>query len=521
MFAANLVVLADAVVGLMEYVQLTAHKRTRNRMWAPGGLRALGRAIVSRGDASDQAAGEDHAPQPDEELYDEEAPYRRDPDSRPPTNAGQKVAHRLHSLYKWTKTPEALFCFRYVFLSIALYIPAVVRTSAHFIYVNKGLWSLIMAQTTLNIFVSDQIFNYFTRLLGTFVGAVLGLLSWYIGDAKSNGSSYGSGATMAVFLVPLVFIRIFSPPQYLAGVLLGCATFVLVQGYSWIDGHLHLVGNPGIGWDVAWRRFVTVVIGSAASFVVMMLPPKSGRKAVRLRNASNIAQLSFLYSDVMAAWISSDSGGRHAHGSLSELLPNARKKFLALATQLQAVKMQTAVARWEGSVRGAWPFEEYMKLANVQTDMMSSLALLASALAQVDPALRAGFLQRTMAVNPNFIADVMATFALVSQALRTGEPLPQAFHQNLLDRLHYHGAVGRHTLAGANGGAKDAVHRSHLDQVESYEFMFYATAICAVFQVVEGLNELREITTRLCGEIPLQGWTKWRAEYDQSHVMKG
>lgn len=79
----------------------------------------------------------------------------------------------------------------------------------------------------------------------------------------------------------------------------------------------------------------------------------------------------------------------------------------------------------------------------------------------------------------------MATFSLVSQALRTGEPLPQAFHQNLLDRLHYHGAVGRHTYASNDSSAKDSVHKSHLEQVRNYEFMFYATAICAVFQVVE------------------------------------
>lgn len=75
-FATSLVVLADAIIGLMEYVQLTAHKRRKNRLWAPGGLRALGRAIMSRGDTSDQAAGEDHAPQPDEEVKEEEGPYR-------------------------------------------------------------------------------------------------------------------------------------------------------------------------------------------------------------------------------------------------------------------------------------------------------------------------------------------------------------------------------------------------------------------------------------------------------------
>ena len=61
-----------------------------------------------------------------------------------------------------------------------------------------------MAQTTLNIYASDQLFkyehliiehwsyshgsivSYFTRLLGTFIGAVIGLLSWYIGQHCDN-----------------------------------------------------------------------------------------------------------------------------------------------------------------------------------------------------------------------------------------------------------------------------------------------------------------------------------------------
>lgn len=74
-FAASLIVLADAIIALMEYVQLIAHKRRKNRLWAPGGLRALAKALMSRGDTSDQAAGEDHAPQPDEEVKAEEGPY--------------------------------------------------------------------------------------------------------------------------------------------------------------------------------------------------------------------------------------------------------------------------------------------------------------------------------------------------------------------------------------------------------------------------------------------------------------
>ena len=75
----------------------------------------------------------------------------------------------------------------------------------------------------------------------------------------------------------------------------------------------------------------------------------------------------------------------------------------------------------------------------------------------------------------------MATFSLIAQALRTGEPIPQAFHQNLLDRLHYHGSVGRQAFKAD----QEDVHKSQLDYIAEYEYIFYATSICAVFQVIE------------------------------------
>lgn len=40
------------------------------------------------------------------------------------------------------------------------------------------------------------------------------------GNAKSNGNAYGSAASMAVFLVPLVFVRLYAPVQYLPGVII-------------------------------------------------------------------------------------------------------------------------------------------------------------------------------------------------------------------------------------------------------------------------------------------------------------
>lgn len=33
-------------------------------------------------------------------------------------------------------------------------------------------------------------------------------------------------------------------------------------GYSWVDAHLVVLGSPGVGWPVAWKRLVLVLIGT-------------------------------------------------------------------------------------------------------------------------------------------------------------------------------------------------------------------------------------------------------------------
>lgn len=119
--------------------------------------------------------------------------------------------------------------------------------------------------------------------------------------------------------------------------------------------------------------------GAAASFILMMFPPKSGRKAVRLRNASTITSLSCIYSGLLSAWIYDKGPDPDEKPGTSVPLPDwipfFREKLTAVWQKLQATKMQTSIARWEGGIRGAWPYDEYVKLADTQLEMISHLAL--------------------------------------------------------------------------------------------------------------------------------------------------
>ncbi|KAF8206811.1 hypothetical protein K438DRAFT_1816457 [Mycena galopus ATCC 62051] len=511
-FFANMGSIGEAVQGLLAAVQEIDAKRPHARLWAPTAIGSLWTLVTARGDKADGAFGEDTSlAVPEMTPGDKE--YRKDPDSRPPTNAVQRFMNSIHSIYRWTSTAEAIFTFKYVFISVALWLPAVIERSAHFYYVEKGIWALIMAQTTLNIYAADQIFNYVTRLGGTLLGLALGLIAWYAGNGSGNGNPYGAAAAFGVIVFPLVFLRVFSPEPYLAGNVMCCATFALVAGYSWVDGHTVQFASPGIGWSVAWKRWALVVVGSAASFIVMMLPPTSGRKAVRTRNAKAIASVASAYGFLLSAWIEMREGGApEPKFTPPGGWPAAfRKQLLALGEELHTIRELTELAKWEGSIRGKWPAAEYRRLVNVQVEMTAVLAQLATSLGHLQKEQQLAYLDDSKVLNPNFIGDVMAVFSLISQSLRTGEPMHQVIPTNLLDRLFYHDA---RTGEAQDPGSKIV----NIEVIKSPGYIYYASSIVAVYQLLRYLDELHLLTKDLCGEIPLTGFTGWREEYDRSHA---
>ncbi|KAI9441300.1 hypothetical protein H4582DRAFT_1367483 [Lactarius indigo] len=514
-FSASIVVVSEAILAVMDIVRQTTDKRRKNRLWAPKGLRQLVHALfVEKHTEEDlRAYGETQEVKEVVTEEDDAGKYRRDPDSRPPTNTLQRIMGGIHFIYQWTKTPEAMFVFRYVFLSVALWLPSVIRNTAHFYYVQKGLWALIMAQTTLTIYAGDQLYNYFIRLTGTFIGLVVGLLAWYIGNANSRGNVYGVGASVAVFIFPLMFFRLFAPQQYLQGIILMAATVVLIVGYSWIDAHLPVISNVGTGWHVAWKRWTLVMIGSAASFIAMILPAKSARKAVRLGCSNTLTSQSHIYTFLMSAWITNTPSSKELRRAGVPVWANAfRDNLFKVAIQLRDLKEMAGWARWEGSVRGHWPYEEYDRLIDIQQEMISVFAHLASALAELDDEWRSGFLRHTKVINPNFISDVLSVFSLVAQSLRTGEPMHSVLPQNLLDRLLYHDAAAYSNTPVMGHGI------NHIRELRSLNYLFFATAVIAVLQLTELLDELHGIARNLCGEVPFKGFEQWRDVHQRAHV---
>jgi hypothetical protein len=167
-FSASIVVVSEAILRVVETVREITGKRRKNRLWAPKGLRQLVHAFfIEKSTEGDlRAYGEtEEVNEIDPEgdagkfrqyllrlfvgIHSIQFSPGRDPDSRPPTNFLQRILNGLHLFYHWTKTPEAVvrptlfvnlimkdstiaaqFIFRYVFITVALWVPAVVKTTA-------------------------------------------------------------------------------------------------------------------------------------------------------------------------------------------------------------------------------------------------------------------------------------------------------------------------------------------------------------------------------------------------------
>jgi hypothetical protein len=177
---------------------------------------------------------------------------------------------------------------------------------------------------------------------------------------------------------------------------------------------------------------------------MMLLPPTSSRKVVRLRNAATITKLGRLYGALVAVVISgpdspakkdggakpvgsdtdsrlpstdSSEGARaiadiekghsrafsHSKSSTDAPLPKwgqaFREDLISITDDLRALKQVTNMAKWEGSMRGRWPVELYTRLVEVQEEIVGGLSGLAVAIWNLSGRGEAGSGRETGRVN--------------------------------------------------------------------------------------------------------------------------
>ncbi|OOQ91162.1 hypothetical protein PEBR_01212 [Penicillium brasilianum] len=426
-FEEQILGVSDAWEKALEQIVALMKERQRIRLWFPRGLRYAFNWVFHKAAVAPVIAAQSPVADPDVVEEQSKAAQQSLNMSR-----GYKIKRRsglgrvILSTYHWLINADGMYAMRIVVVTIALAIPAVIPSSAGFYYREKGLWALIMGQTTVVVYMSDFSLSIASRFVGTVVGGVAGLVAWYIGSGHGSGNPYGLAAIMAAVLLLLMWGRLFAPPALLQATMMGGATCILVIGYSYDDTHIPSYGNPGWGYNVFWRRLVLVLIGGAAALIVQIFPrPPSAARHICKSMSNSIRALSDHYALLLSCWGQPDRD----EGLMAEQLA------LDLAEALSALDGPVALLRLEFS---SSPFDSDT-LAQVKTlchelnQYLGRLLYLSASLPEHFQGLLA---RRIGLLDHRNIGDVMAVLGIVEQALKTGDPLPEVLPTPLLKRCY-------------------------------------------------------------------------------------
>ncbi|CAG9990957.1 unnamed protein product [Clonostachys byssicola] len=375
---------------------------------------------------------------------------------------------------------EGLHALRTLVLTVALAIPAVIPSSAGFYYREKGMWALIMAQMALEPFMSDFVSGIVIRTLGTVAGGVLGLVCWYIGAGNGPGNPYGLAAIMAVAIVGMMWWRLFAPPEHMAAGIMLTSTMYMVVAYSWVDTHIPSYGNPGVGYQVFWRRILLVLIGFGAAVLIALLPrPLSGNRHYRQILSSQISSVRDRYALLISTWRSPPE----------DLVEVVEKESTVSEELLNSIAQPIEKTRFEFSTSNI--DTKTLSLSNhLCNNLNIYITQLTLTVTKLPLPARTLFMRQLSAGDENLIADIMSTLTLAQHSLASGDPLPAILPTPLVGR-----AMQFKKLRGelqADGNAKDFL--------AGQEGRHWMAAMYAFVRFLGTVDELIALLKRAVGE---------------------
>ncbi|PKS08625.1 hypothetical protein jhhlp_005012 [Lomentospora prolificans] len=424
-FEEHLAAAMDSVEGLLDRVVTTFDNSPRPRLWSPANFNKASAWAFGKSNRAPSMAPTSEE-DPDEVIAEQtkEAAERLRISRGHYTARRSKLGQAVVGSFRWLTNSDGLFALRMVVVTIAVSIPGLLPQTAGFYYREKGLWALIMAQTGLVVYMADFTFGVISRLVGTVAGGVLGLVVWYVGSGGGPGNPYGLSAVMVAAVFILMWIRLYLSPRFLQGVIMGAVTFVLVIGYSYADTHIPSYGNPGVVYNVFWRRLVLVLIGVGASIIVQLFPrPPSAARHISKTLSHSIRSLSDHYALLLSSWGKSSTDGKLLAASIS----------LSLYESLSMLDSLIGLLRYEFSCS---PFDSE-SLSLVQSlcqSMNRNLGRMLSLSGTLPLEYQDRLANFTGILDQRSIGEVMAVLGICDQALKTGDALPEVLPAPLVRR---------------------------------------------------------------------------------------
>ncbi|KAI9457690.1 hypothetical protein HD554DRAFT_2141755 [Boletus coccyginus] len=414
---------------------------------------------------------------------------RRDPDALPPGNALEKTMNWMYHVAKEMGGGNVLFALKAGILTILLSLPSFLESSAEFAYRNKFVWAVIMGQLTLARFRGDTAFGLVTRIISTFVGGIIGTVIWYISAGSGQGNAFGLAAVCFVCFPFFFFFRLYWPVPPMTNLIIWF-TAALVFGCSYQDTHFPSASSPGHGINVAWKRFVLVIVGVVAAAILSFLPPST---TICLYQRKTLATTSAEIGSIYCSVISFANTKREGETAIIV------QHILAILSKLKRSIVLKEHAVYEFSLRGKWPAERYQRILELQIQISNLLSHLTSVLEKMEPAWAHAFLKRTRLSDADFQGDVLAVVSLISSSLRTGNPLPQVTPCPLLNRFmeHSYGLNIVHGESEEDFGLPKALTEETL---ESLQYLTFSVGVSTAFGIMTRLDKLMVAVKELVGE---------------------
>ncbi|KAG1727012.1 hypothetical protein EDB19DRAFT_1914374 [Suillus lakei] len=408
---------------------------------------------------------------------------KRDPDALPPRNALEMAMNWIYRAAISIGGGNVLFALKAGTLTVILTIPSFLKSSAEFAYGDE--------QVCLGgrAFAEIQPFGLVARIISTFAGGLVGTVMWYISAGNGRGNPYGLAAVCAVCYPLFFFARLYWPIPPMTNLIIWVTT-ALVVGYSYEDTHLAVSSSPGWGIDVAWRRFVLVTVGVLAAGIFSLLPPSTTIRSYQRRTlATTSAELGSIYCSVVSY------ANSRVDGDNTPII----RSLLAIRSKLKRSLVLKENVIYEFSLRGKWPAERYHKILEIQMQIAYQLCHLMSIVHHLEPAWAHAFLRRTRMLDSDFQGDVLAVISLISNALRTGSPLPQITPCPLLDRfmLRHHGLNVVHEESEDNYGLPRTL---TVETLENLQYLTFCVGVSTTFGIITRLDRLMVAVKELVGE---------------------
>ncbi|KAJ7047102.1 hypothetical protein C8F04DRAFT_1308883, partial [Mycena alexandri] len=424
------------------------------------------------------------------EQFDLGMPRRRDPDALPPRNHFEWAMNFLYRSIAQLGGGNTLFAIKASTLTVIMCLPSLLKSSAKFAYENRFVWAIFMGQLTLARFRGDTAFGLSSRVLSTFFGVILGMVMWYISTGSGNGSAFGLGAVCAVCYPFFFYGRLYWPGPPIRAVVF-FVTALLVIGYSYQDEHILSPGNPGFGWEVAWRRFLLVTTGVLAAGIFSFLPPSTTiRRYERTTMATTASELGTVYCDIISF---ANVKARHQidpQEIVTALIAIRSKILRSIALKNNAI--------YEFSLRGRWPAKRYHKIMELQLELAYSLSHLRSVVEHMEPSWTRAFLRRTRFLDSDFQGDVLAVISMISTALRTGCALPQITPCPLVDR--FSSQYGLQVIKKDSEEDYGLPRTLTLETLQNEQYLMFCVGVATAYGIMGRLDRLMLTVKEIVGE---------------------